>query len=213
MTRNDIAETVFASFLLGLAVLLLLSSGVLAAEPVTSAYTSFDTAKCSHQAGSDEEDYGSWRCKGYRGLPVRLSAGDQRMFVSFGDLGANDLAASQTFAGFNNADRGTVEWRLAPGERQPFATILRWRVMTQADHEATTKGPSPASGRVLVVTRLGRDGTCQVGYVDARANAGTANVLARRIADEKARAFLCGKDEPVVLGNVSPGLILPGRRH
>ncbi|MBP0582068.1 hypothetical protein J8I29_22255 [Labrys sp. LIt4] len=211
MTRNDIAETLFASFLLGLAVLLLLSSGVLAAEPFTSAYTHFDTAKCPHQPGNDEEDYGSWRCPGYRGLPMRLSAGDQRMFVSFGKPGAHDLAASETFTGFNSADHGTVEWRLAAGERQPFATILQWQVMTEADHQAEAKSPSPASGRVLVVTRLGKDGTCHVGYVDARANAGTANALARKIADEQARSFRCGKDKPVVLGAVSSGLSLPGK--
>lgn len=143
MTRNDIAETIFASFLLGLAVLLLLSSGVLAAEPFTSAYTSFDTAKCPHQPGGDEEDYGSWRCPGYRGLPMRLSAGDQRMFVSFGKAGANDIAANETFAAFNSADHGTVEWRLAAGQRQPFATILQWQVMTEADHKAEAKGSSP----------------------------------------------------------------------
>ncbi|MDT3380757.1 hypothetical protein RNI52_25760 [Labrys neptuniae] len=210
MTRNDIAETIFASFLLGLAVLLLLSSGVLAAEPFTSAYTSFDTAKCPHQPGGDEEDYGSWRCPGYRGLPMRLSAGDQRMFVSFGKAGANDIAANETFAAFNSADHGTVEWRLAAGQRQPFATILQWQVMTEADHKAEAKGSSPASGRVLVVTRLGKDGTCHVGYVDARAN-GDANRLARKIADEQARSFRCGQDKPVVLGAVSPGLILPGK--
>ena len=211
MTRNDIAETLFASFLLGLAVLLLLSSGVLAAEPFTSAYTSFDTAKCRHQPGSDEEDYGSWRCQGYRGLPIRLAAGDQRMFVSFGKAGANDIAANETFAAFNSADHGTVEWRLAAGQRQPFATILQWQVMTEADHKAEAKGSSPASGRVLVVTRLGKDGTCHVGYVDARANGDAANALARKIADEHVRSFHCGKDKPMVLGAVSPGLILPGK--
>ena len=212
MTRNDIAETLFASFLLGLAVLLLLSSGALAAEPFTSAYTSFDTAKCPHQPGSDEEDYGTWRCPGYRGLPVRLAAGDQRMFVSFGKASANDIAANETFTGFNSAYQGTVEWRLAAGEQQPFATILQWQVMTEADHKSDAKGPSPASGRVLVVTRLGKDGTCHLGYVDARANAG-ANGLARKIADEHARSFHCGKDKPIVLGAVSPGLILPGKAH
>lgn len=211
MTRNDIAETLFAGFLLGLAVLLLLSSGVLAAEPFTSAYTSFDTANCPHQPGSDEEDYGSWHCPGYHGLPVRLAAGDQRMFVSFGKARAHDLAAKETFAAFNNAYEGTVEWRLAAGERQPFATILQWQVMTEADNDADAKGPSPASGRVLVVTRLGKDGACHVGYVDARANASTANALARRIADESARSFRCGQDKPIVLGTVSPGLILPGK--
>jgi hypothetical protein len=55
---------------------------------------------------------------------------------------------------------------------------------------------------VLVVTRLGPPGeTCHVGYVDALANP-DANELARKIADEHARTFTCGKDKRIVLGKV-----------
>jgi hypothetical protein len=46
--------------------------------------------------------------------------------------------------------------------------------------------------------------------VDARANA-DANALARVIADDQARSFICGKDKPIVRGMVSDGLNLPGR--
>jgi hypothetical protein len=57
-----------------------------AAEFLDSAFTRFDAKQCRHTPGSDEEDYGSWRCKGFGGVAVRLAAGDQRMTVSFGRM-------------------------------------------------------------------------------------------------------------------------------
>ncbi len=203
MTRTDLAESLFATALLALAGLVFLSSGVFAAESSTSAYTRFDSDTCRHEAGTEEEDYGSWHCAGYRGIPMLLGAGDQRMFVTFGQSAADNLAGGETFPGFNSVYKGTVEWRLAAGEPRPFATILQWNVMVGGD------GPKPASGRVLVVTRLGPGGICHVGYVDVGANAGKANVLARRIADERARNFRCGTDKATALGAVTPGLAMP----
>ena len=100
--------------------------------------------------------------------------------------------------------RATVEWRLEKqptGKTRPFATILRWNVRAEGDVMRST-------GRALVVTRLGPGGVCHVGYVDARANP-DANELARRIADEHARTFRCGKDKRIVLGNRSPGFAPP----
>ena len=177
---------------------------VLAAE-IVSAYTEVDADKCRHTKGTDVEDYGFWRCQGYSGIPVRLSAGDQRMYVSFGSRAADEPAAGQTFAAFNNMYKGTIEWRLErrpDGKQRAFATILRWNVMIDPDSRVSR-------GRVLVVTRLGPGGVCHVGYVDALANS-DANALARRIADEKARAFNCEKDKRIVLGKVGPALSLPG---
>jgi hypothetical protein len=59
-------------------------------------------------------------------------------------------------------------------------------------------------GQVLVITRLDPGGVCHVGYVDGRANQ-DANVLARTVADERARAFRCGKDAPDSYGKTGPG--------
>jgi hypothetical protein len=183
--------------LLALAVL----SAPAASESIESVYTSFDAKKCRHQKGNPaEEDYGSWVCPGHENLRVRLSAGDQRMFVTFGPW-KDAAAAAQTFPAFNDVYQGTVEWRIAKGgdgKAKPFATILRWNVFTQADHEKAT-GPTKPSGRVLVVTRLGPGGVCHVGYVDAKVNP-DANALARKIADENARTFKCGKDKRIVEG-------------
>jgi hypothetical protein len=126
------------------------------------------------------------------------------MLVTFGKKPKNnddDLASSQTFPAFNDVYKGTVEWRLeksANGKLRPFATILRWNVMVGSDTPGQNGGIK-VSGQALVVTRLGPGGVCHVGYVDARANP-DANDLARKLADERARTFKCGKDKRIVVG-------------
>jgi len=180
-----------------------LLSAPAASQGIESAYTRFDAKACRHQKGTDVEDYGSWLCPGYQNLRVRLGAGDQRMYVTFGPWKKDALAMSQTFPGFNDVYQGSVEWRIgrsANGKSKPFATILRWNIVTPANREHAT-GPVKSTGRVLVVTRLGPGGVCHVGYVDAKANP-DANALARRIADENARTFKCGKDRRIILGIV-----------
>jgi hypothetical protein len=193
-----------ALVLAGVIILLASPGGSASAKETASAYTKIDADRCSHTRGTEVEDYGSWRCKGYAGIGVRLSANDQRMHVSFGPRAATEIAARETLAPFNDFYKRVIEWRLEKqqdGKARPFAAIARWNVQTAAD----VLGPhAKASGRVLVVTRLGPGGVCHVGYVDALANA-NANDLAREIADKSARAFKCGKDKPVILGKVEPG--------
>jgi hypothetical protein len=179
------------------AVLALSGATPVRAQEISSLYTTFDADKtCKHAPGRDVEDYGSWRCPGHGGLIVYLSAGDQRMQVSFGASArkaAEELAAEQTFPGFNSVYSGTVEWRiekLPNGKTRPFATILRWNLITEEDID---RGDNKATGRTLVVTRLNPGGVCHVGYVDARTPG--ANEAARKLADEKARSFKCGEDK------------------
>jgi hypothetical protein len=170
-----------------------------AAEPIVSAYTALDLDQCRHSPGKAEEDYGEWRCQGFGGIPVYLSGGDQRSFVSYGRNAKNEPAARQTLASFNGEGK-TIEWRSvrgADGKLTPFATIMRWSTTVAAEDP-------PVRGQVLVVTRLGPRGVCHVGYVDGRANP-DANALAQKIADEHARNFRCEADKPVVLGNKGPG--------
>ena len=177
---------------MALAGLLLLSTSSFCAA-FESAYTKFNTDDCPHEEGTDAEDEGIWTCPGYDGIDVLVSAGDQRMFISFGP-DRDSYALTETFSGFNDAFDGTVEWLIekTDGQSKPFATILRWNVMTGND-EGTP------SGRILVITRLGDGGVCHVGYVDARANP-NANELARKLAEDHARTFQCGKEKPLVVG-------------
>jgi hypothetical protein len=139
-----------------------------------------------------KEDYGSWRCKGYGRIAVRLAAGDQRMTVSFGPHAADETAAHETCGAFNDVYEGTIEWRLErrpDGRMHPFATILRWNVRIDEDDGGHVRG------RFLVVTRLGPGGVCRVGTVDATGDPG-ANEAARQMADQHARTFRCGEDKP-----------------
>ncbi|BAT61822.1 hypothetical protein GJW-30_1_04383 [Variibacter gotjawalensis] len=163
-------------------------------QAVESVYTKFDTKTCKKQKSG-------WVCAGHDGNAVRVTVGDQRMQISYGKTGKHDRARSQSLPGFNNAYEGTVEWRVektAAGKTKPFATILRWNAISEKDQENAT-GPITATGRILVVTKVGPDGVCHVGYVDAVANP-DANELARKLADEKARDFKCGVDKRVVVG-------------
>lgn len=165
-----------------------------AAQAAESAYTEFNLKKCRHIPGKEVEDYGEWRCQGFKGIPVYMSAGDQRIYVSYGKNAKDELAASQTLAAFNG-EGSKIEWRMEKGV--PFATIMRWSTA-----RVDEKG-DPMRGSTLVVTRLDRNGVCHVGYVDGRANK-NANELAHKIADEHARSFVCGKDKPIVVGEQGP---------
>jgi hypothetical protein len=96
-------------------------------------------------------------------------------------LALGNVPDAQTLPGFNDVYKGTIEWRLErkpDGKLKPFATILRWNVMTNPDDRQ-------ASGRKLVVTKLGPGGVCHVGYVDAGANP-DANELAQTCGREGA---------------------------
>src|SRR5215470_6221607 len=98
-----------------------------ASQSIEYTYTKFDAKTCKHTKGRDVEDYGSWLCPGLGNVPVHLAAGDQRMYVTFGAVTKDNLAAAQTLPGFNDVYRGTVEWRIEKrdGKPRPFATILR----------------------------------------------------------------------------------------
>ena len=174
-----------------------------AGQAAESSYTVLDLDKCSHTPGKADEDYGEWRCHGFAGIPVYVSAGDQRSFISYGRKGEDEPAARQTLAAFNGEGKA-IEWRWerpAHGKIKPFATIVRWST-------TVSSGDEVVRGEVLVVTRLAPGAVCHIGYVDARANA-DAEALARKIADETTRNFRCGTDKPLTLGSKGPGFSGP----
>lgn len=176
------------------------------AGAIERVYTPLDLKQCKHTRGREVEDYGSWRCTGYAGIQVFITAGDQRSYISFGPNAAKELAAEQTLAAFNSEGK-TIEWRIerkADGRPHAFATILRWNTTTLD----TDNDLKQVAGQVLVVTRLGPGGVCHVGYVDGRADP-NANALAVQIADQHARGFKCGKDKPIILGVQGKGFSGP----
>ena len=194
-----------AAIVVAAALALLVASPAIA-ETIESATTPLEVDKCPHTRGRAPEDEGEWRCKGYGGIPVVVSLGDIRVYVSYGAKARNEPAAGQTL-GAPNGEGKSIEWRLVrepDGKRRPFATIMRWTTAV-ADPD---KEDSVQHGEVLVVTRLGPGGVCHVGYVDGRQNP-NAEDLAREIADRHARTFRCGKDKPIILGDKGPGFSGP----
>jgi hypothetical protein len=174
-----------------------------AGHAAESTHTELNLAACRHSQGRADEDYGRWRCPGFAGVAVVVTAGDQRSQVSYGRRAAAEPAARQTLAAFNGLGN-RIEWRFdraAHGAAAPFATILRWTTTVAA-------GDAQERGEVLVVTRLPPGPVCHVGYVDARANP-DAETLARTIADAQANRFRCGTDKPVILGKTGPGFSGP----
>jgi hypothetical protein len=177
-------------------------------ETIESVTTPFDADKCAHKAGHAAEDDGEWHCVGYAGIPIVMTAGDVRVYVSYGAKAAREPAAAQTLAAPNGEGK-SIEWRIVrePGRKgRAFATIMRWSTAVPVDDPKIENGTY--RGEMLVVTRLGPGGVCHVGYVDARQNA-NATGLAREIADRHARTFRCGKDKPIVFGDKGPGFSGP----
>jgi hypothetical protein len=167
------------------------------AQATEYVYTKVDLKACKHTGGKAAEDYGVWVCPGYAGISVRISAGDQRVFVSYGPKAKGELANRETLLSFNG-EGSTIEWRIDPETKKPFAAIMRWSTTVSDDKGDITRG------QVLVVTRLGTGNVCHVAYVDGRANP-DANELARKAADERARTFKCGVEAPDSVGKTGPG--------
>lgn len=158
-----------------------------------SLFTSIDRKACT--ALRTQPDGNAFICPGLDGFPIYLAEGLGHTFVAGGVEPDKARAALQTLKAINtpflhSSHRAIVEWRFTIQEKRkvPFAMIMRY--FTQLDGR---------KGEVLVVTRIAGKEACHVGYVDALANA-NAIVLARRIADERARTFDCRK-EPSVEGD------------
>jgi len=134
-------------------------------------------------------------CEGYKDHPVYFSEGDLRQMVRFGNI-RSQLGQWESFGEFNYAN-DTIEWRLENGK--PFATILRWFI-ENTDDIGNVAGER--KGQVLVVSTVASQEvpvSCVVGYIDARAN-NNANLLARKLADTKARNFNCSVDKAQFVG-------------
>lgn len=149
-----------------------------------SAYTAVDRKACRTLRSHPNGD--AYLCHGLDGFPVYLAEADGRTFVAGGTDPEKSLAARQSLKASNTpfahpSDRATVEWRFVIRDQRkvPFAMIVRY--FTKVEDR---------TGEVLVVTRIAGAQACHVAYIDALANA-NAIVLARKIADDRARKFDC----------------------
>ncbi|MER2536016.1 MAG: hypothetical protein ABTQ31_12720 [Rhizobiaceae bacterium] len=176
---------------------------IAAAERLESVYTDLNADRDCAVFSMNEEggEFANMVCAGWRGYPVFIFSGDLRETVFYGFM--PDPAkppAWESFTAFNSTGP-KVEWRIGTAESRavPVATIHRWFVNDDPEQ------PSKAT-EVLAVAKVGqvdrRDG-CVVGLVLATGNP-QANAQARRIADERAEKFRCGRDERVLVGSRLP---------
>jgi hypothetical protein len=185
-----------------------LPAGPAAAQ--SSAYTSTAPKHCRVLSGNNGVDDSTTRvCPGKDGLVVLIDEDDLRESVSVGRnrKAAGDEPAAKTSFGPFNSTTETVEWRL-DAKARPFAIIQRWHI---ADNEDSGPSGRPRTKPLLVVTRLPPGAVCHVAYVDVKANP-TSNELARKAADQVARDFRCGKDQPKVIGASGRAVELAGPR-
>ena len=179
------------------------------AQTIGSVYTSTAPGNCRVSGARNGVDDSTTRfCPGKAGLGVLVNEEDLRETVSVGRgraVAASEPAARAWFGPFN-ASSATIEWRIQGGK--PFAIIQRWHLDDVTDED---KNGRPIAKSMLVVTRLPPGPVCHVAYVDVKANP-DANELARKVADEFARGFECGKDEVKVIGNNGRAVELAVRR-
>lgn len=177
---------------LTISIIVLWYGGAHAVQQVKSLYTAIDLAACRTVAGARHKP--ARLCEGLPGYPVYVAEGKRGVYLSVGPNAAERRAAQQTLKAFNTlsdkrGNRSTVEWRFVVRNEKPvpYATIVRY----------FTQGTGGA-GEVLVVARVTERETCHIAYVDALATP-DAIVLARKIADTKARSGTCPA-EPSVQG-------------
>ncbi len=173
--------------------LLIAAAAATAGKANESAYSERDLDACKTLSQEEEGASVTLECAGYKDLAIYFKEGDLRQSQAYGPIGKVWLdEAFESFGPFNHSN-ATVEWRLDAGG-VPFAAIVRWFV---SDPE-TTSDTDTRYGQVLVVSTVAtaeNPTSCVVGYVDALENR-DANTLARKVADENARDFACGLNEP-----------------
>ena len=170
------------------------------AGDISSAYTDLDWKKdcvTYAQAEQGDGDWASLVCSGYRGYPVLIGYDDARESVYYGFPSDDMTAVWESFSGFNGSGP-KVEWRIeTKGDvAVPFAVIHRRSVNNPEDEKKSID--------VLVVAKVAQPEQhegCTVGLVLATGNP-EANDQARKLADEKAKNFACGKDKREVIGSV-----------
>lgn len=181
----------FRTVLLGTGLVLgLLTHAV--ADEASSSYSSLDLGTCEIIEQEPEFGTTTWRCEGQAGYTVYPTEADLRFYLAFGKGEAMATTGGATVPPFNHLGGGMLEWRVEnlKGVWTPFATIVRYYY---------SGGSEEPKGQVLVVSKFDDGETCTVGYVNALAEK-NANSLARRLADDVARQFVCSRDQEHYVG-------------
>jgi hypothetical protein len=117
------------------------------------------------------------RCQGKSGIAVRWMSEPDSSSVSFGDKPLDeDMGLGAAFE-----VGSTIEWRALRRSRTPAAAIVRYK---------TGAGVASLNKSVLVVYRIESPGTSCLMAVVGEPNAGAK---ARRLVDQSAATFVCGK--------------------
>jgi hypothetical protein len=152
------------------------------ARALDGGYSTFDYAACKEIDRG--VGYSTRSCVGPGGLAVVYTGDEGAASVAFGTRGlVGDIPLDGSFAAGK-----TIEWRgeKVGGVLTPRAAILRYDV-----------GPSPDGpfrSRLLVYKLVDKSASCVAATIAP--GGASANLRARRIADDIARTFVCGKDKP-----------------
>lgn len=190
------------------------TSSALAEDKFVSRYTKagLSSPDCKQAKGGAE----GMSCKGLAGWILNIGYPAFGVTINFTDDKGQRSATSPTQGrqvSFNDlAGRSsTIEWRgaIRNGVFEPHAAILRVLVLDAAQRQAMIEtGSQPASAsttQILTVTRLGREGSCLIAYVDAQANP-QPNELARSAADRMGPSAKCPVAKVEVWGTRTPVL-------
>jgi hypothetical protein len=186
---------------LALLTLSLLAAGGSPALAQSSRFTELNLDKgCKWDPQAEDGEGACAWCPGLGTIAVRFCESDLRQSVEYGAVPANS-GHWASFGQFNHM-LPRIEWRLEDGVA--YAAIQR-RFIENANPD--TGVPDKAhEGQVLVISTIATAAnpvSCVVAYVDTRANP-DANELAHQVADNLARSFACGSDEPQFIGNRGP---------
>ena len=167
------------------ALLVAVTSGPVAAQP-RSAYTDLGQTACRLLEKAPDGEGGDWarfECAGFGPYRVLLDYDDLRESLRI-ETPTGGYRLAHGIASFNRLGP-KLEWRYEAGARdRPYAVIFR--VYAQ-------RGSNDPERSFLFVARTRLANGCIVARVAGSAKP-NANVIARRLADTRARRFNCGLD-------------------
>ncbi len=192
----------------------LAASPALAEDADSSRYTRVDLGQPQCKAARAPVE--GFSCSGVSGWTVNVGFPAFGATLSFSRDKGRVLAVSPTLGSEIPIDglagkTTTIEWRGTTHGSvfEPYAAITRVLVLDARQRlEMIEQGSPPPSARrtqILMVTRLGREGSCVVAYVDAQANP-QPNELARAAADTAGKARPCPVEQVQIRGVETPVL-------